>query len=150
MSQSHLAVVAGIVLVAAVIGRASLSSHRTGADADVPMALVGCPSVLLERDRGAIDRGASAWHDVSAQPELQFALVWNMQFLSHEIVWRNRGSRDLHFRFSADSVGTTAKSVRERVLLAGITETVPGEAIAPGRETGVVCVQLVPSSPSAD
>jgi len=111
------------------------------------MIVVGCPSVPMDRAR---DRRAVVWHDVSAQPELQFALVWNTQFHSHEIVWRNRGSRELHLRFSADSVGATLTRVRERVLPAGITETVPGEAIAPGRETGVVCVQLVPGSPSAD
>jgi len=102
--------------------------------------LVGCTPVPAVHAR---DRTGIAWHNVHAQPALQFAFVWNAQFRSHEILWRNRGPRALQFRFAADSLATaTRERVRERVLAAGFTETMPGEAIVPGRETGMVCVHL--------
>lgn len=151
MSQSQIAALAGIVLVtAATLGSASLASLQHRAIAAAPMTSAGCASVPVSvplEQPGT--QNATAWHDVSAQPQLQYALVWNVRFRSYEIVWRNRGERDMHFRFAADSVGTTATRVRERVLPAGITESLPGEAFAPSKETGVVCVQVVASNSSA-
>lgn len=158
MSQSQKAALAGIVLaMAAVVGSSSLASLQQGAIAFAPMSLAGCPSVPMDQPlsraegSGGLDaKGAStAWHSVKTQPALQYALVWNVQFRSYEIVWRNRGVRDMHFRFAADSVGTRATRVRERVLPAGITESLPGEGFVPAKGTGVVCVQVVARNASS-
>lgn len=158
MSQSQKAALAGIVLaVAAIVGSSSLASLQQGAVAFAPMSLAGCPAVPLnqpssrEEGSGGFDaKGVStAWHSVKTQPELQYALVWNVQFRSYEIVWRNRSEHDLRFRFAADSLGTPATRVRERVLPAGTTESLPGEGFVPAKGTGVVCVQVVASTASS-
>ncbi len=141
MSQSQKAAVAGIVLAAAaVVGTSNLAELQHGAVAFAPLSVAGCASVPSSHLN---TRDATEWHAVPAQPHLQYALVWNVQFRSYEIVWRNRSEHDLRFRFAADSLGTPATRVRERVLPAGITESLPGEGLVPGKETGVVCVQVV-------
>lgn len=158
MSQRQKAALAGIVLaMAAIVGSSNLASLQHGAIAFSPMALAGCPSVSMDQPAsraeasGVVEaKGAStAWHSVKTQPALQYALVWNVQFRSYEIVWRNRGVRDMHFRFAADSLGTRATRVRERVLPAGITESLPGEGFVPAKGTGVVCVQVLASNASS-
>ena len=153
MSQRKIAALAGIVLAtAATLGASSLASLQRDAVAVAPMTSAGCASVPVSvplEQPGTRRATTTAWHNVSAEPQLQYALVWNVQFRSYEIVWRNRGERDMHFRFAADSVGTKATRVRQRVLPAGITESLPGEAFAPSKETGVVCVQVVARRSSA-
>lgn len=148
MSPRELTVLAGLVLaVTAVVGSTTVTSIRRRGDVEASATTARCLSVVTPRGvvraPGDTADEAFAWRDVATQPALQFALVWNAQFRSHEIVWRNRSERTLHFRFSADSVGATAARVRERVLEAGITESMPGEAVAPGRATGVVCIRVV-------
>ncbi|QJR36540.1 hypothetical protein [Gemmatimonas groenlandica] len=141
MSQSQKAALAGIVLAAAaVVGGSSIGEMQLGASAFAPGSVAGCASVPSSQLN---EPEVTVWRGVATQPNLQYALVWNVQFRSYEIVWRNRSERDLRFRFAADSLGTPATRVRERVLPAGITESLPGEGLVPGKETGVVCVQVV-------
>lgn len=83
------------------------------------------------------------WTDAPGVPGAQFAIVWNAQFQTHDIIWANRTAEQLQLQFATDSVATGATRVARRQLGPKETESLPGATVIPSRATRDVCVRTV-------
>ncbi|MBL0938411.1 MAG: hypothetical protein IBJ03_05935 [Gemmatimonadaceae bacterium] len=83
------------------------------------------------------------WNDAPGIPGAQFAIVWNAQFQTHDIIWANRTAEPLRLQFATDSVAEGAARIARRQLGPKETESLPGATVIPSRATRDVCVRTV-------
>ena len=76
----------------------------------------------------------------SLQGGIHFAVRWNPQFQSHELLWANRARRNVRVEYVVQP-RSGAAAAGARFLPAGSQETLPGQSVRPS-EAGAVCLEL--------
>lgn len=99
----------------------------------------------------AVSSSAQAqWVDAPGVSGAQFAVVWDAQFQTYDILWANRTRAPLRLHFVADSLARTddaensAKSrLARRELGPREVESLPGATVVPSQASKSVCVRTL-------
>lgn len=90
------------------------------------------------------------WADAPGVVGAQFAVVWDAQFQTYDILWANRTRAPLRLRFVADSLARiddaetkAGARLAHRELGPHEVESLPGATVVPSQTTRSVCVRTV-------
>ncbi len=122
----------------AVLGSVATALHAYAAEGG--SAALSAP-VCVAAGEARPSTGAAVWHDAPGVSGARFAIVWNPDFLTYEILWSNSTSQPLHFHFVADSGRAVAQPPAPRKLRPQEKESMPGATVIPTRDTHMVCVR---------
>lgn len=127
----------------AVLTSVATAVHAHAADGTGGAALsaeLSAP-VCVEAGDARPSTDAVVWHDAPGVSGARFAIVWNPDFLTYEILWANSTSQPLQFRFVADSGRAVVQQPAPRRLRPQAEESMPGATVIPGHDTRTVCVR---------
>jgi hypothetical protein len=127
-----------------VSGAASaVLSHATDSGAiRFGMSEPVCVSVALSPTQ-------AQWADAPGVNGAQFAVVWDAQFQTFDILWANRTRAPLRLRFAADSVAHAEDEIKAKARLAHRelgpreVESLPGATVVPSQASKSVCVRTL-------
>jgi hypothetical protein len=127
----------------AMLTTVATAMHAHAADGEGSAALsaeLSAPVCVAAGDaRPSTD--AVVWHDAPGVSGARFAIVWNPDFLTYEILWANATSQPLQFHFVADSGRAVVQQPAPRRLRPQEKESMPGATVIPGHDTHTVCVR---------
>lgn len=136
-----------VPLLACVISGAASADRTHATDAGAFRAALSEPVCVT----AALSPADAQWVDAPGVNGAQFAVVWDAQFQTYDILWANRTRAPLRLRFVTDSValrsdGLDGKSntrLAHRELGPREVESLPGATVVPSQASKSVCVRTV-------
>jgi hypothetical protein len=127
----------------AVLTSVATAMHAHAADGGGSAALSAALSapVCVAAGEARLSTDAAVWHDAPGVSGARFAIVWNPDFLTYEILWSNSTSQPLHFHFVTDSGRAVVQHPAPRKLRPQEKESMPGATVIPAHDTRTVCVR---------
>jgi len=134
-----------VPLLACVVSGAASADLTDATDAGAFGAAMSEPVCVT----AALSPAAAQWVDAPSINGAQFAVVWDAQFQTYDILWANRTRAPLRLRFVADSVARPADEVdgksktrlARRELGPREVESLPGATVVPSQASKSVCVR---------
>lgn len=137
-----------VPLLACVVSGAASADLSHATDAGALGSAMSEPVCVT----AALSPAQVQWVDAPGVNGAQFAVVWDAQFQTYDILWANRTRAPLRLRFVTDSLARTVDETKAKARLAHRelgpreVESLPGATVVPSQASKSVCVRtLVPA-----
>jgi hypothetical protein len=136
-----------VPLLACVVSGAASADRTHATDDGAFRAAMSVPVCVT----AALSPAEAQWVDAPGVNGAQFAVVWDVQFQTYDILWANRTRAPLQLRFVTDSIalrsdevdGKSKTRLARRELGPREVESLPGATVVPSQSSKSVCVRTL-------